>query len=294
MWVGIFFASKGAEASNCQNFHTMKPFKQSLCRPWSHPVVWLAWLCCVWALGASPLWAQTSRPAQPPVASAPPAQTPEARLHQSVQQWVARQQSVSPDQVVLAPLDARLKIQPCAQPLVMDLPFASPETVRVRCTEPAWQLYVRVQKIIADQTPPAARPAAAVAVAEARRPVVVTTMALSRGMAVQASDIKLQEVALTPGGGPYLDHPSEAMHAEILRDVPAGTPLRRNDLRPIIVVKRGQLVQLTIGQNKGFSISARVEALQDGRMGEHIRLKNPESGKILSGVVRGPNVVEGL
>jgi len=34
--------------------------------------------------------------------------------------------------------------------------------------------------------------------------------------------------------------------------------------------------------------------LQDGRMGEQIKLKNPESGRILTGVVKGPNAVDGL
>jgi len=38
----------------------------------------------------------------------------------------------------------------------------------------------------------------------------------------------------------------------------------------------------------------RAEALQDGRMGEQVKLKNPESGRQISGVVVGPNLVRGL
>jgi flagella basal body P-ring formation protein FlgA len=53
------------------------------------------------------------------------------------------------------------------------------------------------------------------------------------------------------------------------------------------------MVQILIGQGQGFQIAARVEALQDGRFGEQIKLKNPESGRILSGVVRGPGAVTG-
>jgi len=37
-----------------------------------------------------------------------------------------------------------------------------------------------------------------------------------------------------------------------------------------------------------------VEAQQDGHMGEQIRLKNTESGRLLSGVVTGPNAVRAL
>ena len=83
-------------------------------------------------------------------------------------------------------------------------------------------------------------------------------------------------------------------NAEVVRDIPAGTPLRSYDVRRAILVKQGQLVMLTIGQGSGFAIVARVEALQDGRLGDQIRLKNPESGRLLSGVVTGPNAAKGL
>jgi flagella basal body P-ring formation protein FlgA len=37
-----------------------------------------------------------------------------------------------------------------------------------------------------------------------------------------------------------------------------------------------------------------MEAMQDGRMGEQVKLKNPDSGKQVSGVVTGPNAAKGL
>jgi len=81
---------------------------------------------------------------------------------------------------------------------------------------------------------------------------------------------------------------------ELARPLRAGTPIRSHDLRPILMVKRGQSVLMEIGQGQGFRISARLEALQDGRMGEQIRLKNAESGRQLSGVVTGKDLVRGL
>jgi flagella basal body P-ring formation protein FlgA len=54
------------------------------------------------------------------------------------------------------------------------------------------------------------------------------------------------------------------------------------------------MVLLSVGQSTGFQISARVEAMQDGRYGEQITLKNRESGRLLSGMVKGPNQVQGL
>ena len=74
----------------------------------------------------------------------------------------------------------------------------------------------------------------------------------------------------------------------------AGVPLRGHDVRRAVVVKQGQSVTLTVGQGNGFSITARVEAMQDGKIGDQIRLKNPESGRLLTGIVTGPNAARGL
>jgi len=78
-----------------------------------------------------------------------------------------------------------------------------------------------------------------------------------------------------------------------VRDVRAGQPIRVQDVRQTVLVKRGQTVLLSVGQAQGFQITARVEALQDGRMGEKVQLKNSESGRILTGVVKGPSAVQG-
>jgi flagella basal body P-ring formation protein FlgA len=50
----------------------------------------------------------------------------------------------------------------------------------------------------------------------------------------------------------------------------------------------------SVGNGKEFQISIRMEAMQDGRLGEQVRLKNPESGRQVSGVVTGLNSAKGL
>ena len=92
----------------------------------------------------------STAPPSPPTIPAAPALTPEAYLSQSVTQWVGRQQGIPPDQVQMQPLDPRVKVQACARPLNIDLPFSSAQTVRVRCPEPVWQLYVQVQTAAPD------------------------------------------------------------------------------------------------------------------------------------------------
>jgi flagella basal body P-ring formation protein FlgA len=51
---------------------------------------------------------------------------------------------------------------------------------------------------------------------------------------------------------------------------------------------------MVVGEKSTFQVVSRVEALQDGRMGEQVRLRNTESGRVISGIVSGPNLVKGL
>ena len=175
----------------------------------------------------------------------------------------------------------------------MDLPFASRETVRVRCqSDPPWQMYLRL--VLA--APVAAAPGAAVPLVKASDPaptsarkVVVATQLLRRGTLVsteQLQEIEHSCVGLDPQA---VSSVKDLENGEMVRDMAAGTPLRSHDVRRAVLVKQGQSVLLTISLGNGLSVTARMDALQDGRMGEQVRLKNPDSGRLVSGIVTGPN-----
>ncbi len=222
-----------------------------------------------------------------------------------VRQWMSQTHGVNTKEVVIAPLDDRLKVQSCQKPLNVDHPFASKETVRVRCAEPVWQLYLQVSM-------PIVRPSSPVGVAPSAVPipatpqnsatqqsnlpktVVVARRLLQRGVILQPD--MLEEVQASPGNADtqLLNTVRDAHQAELTRDIPAGQPLRVSDIRRAILVKQGQTVMLTIGNKSEFQISIRMEAMQDGRLGEQVKLKNPESGRQVSGVVTGPNTAKGL
>ena len=216
---------------------------------------------------------------------------PQQKLLAQVQQWVAQTRKVAPAEIEIAPLDARLRIQDCASPLAMDHPFASRESVRVRCTaEPAWQLYLRVAAPSTSQQVARGQP---VSEAPLRRAVIARRL-LQRGQ-VLTPDM-LEEVMLPLQG---LDPQSmtslkDIQMAELIRDIPAGSVLRSYDIRRAVLVRQGQSVLFSTGQGSGFEVKVRVEALQDGYLGEQVRLKNPESGRFISGTVTGPNAVSGL
>lgn len=277
---------------------------QVLCH-WAGRVrsAWLSFLCgLAWLFIWGCACAQTDTPA-----------VMQTKLLSEVSQWAQKTHQLEADQFSFAPVDARVQVQTCDRPLVMDLPFATRETVRVRCLgSPYWQLYLRLvlkpgvtlagaplggqhAPSLAMPVSVAAAPAkVAASAAAATRKVVVGKQLLRSGTTVSPDMLEEQEVPSQGVDLQAVTSVKDLENGEMVRDMQAGVPLRSHDVRRAILVKQGQVVILTVGQSSGFAISARVEALQDGKMGEQIRLKNPESGRILSGVVTGPNAARGL
>ena len=242
------------------------------------------------------------------LATAALAQSPAAPDHllAEVGQWVQKSQQLDASQFSFAPLDSRVQLQSCDRALVMDTPFASRETVRVRCLgNPGWQLYLRVV-LKPGIAPGLAAPGAAVPVGTASGPAALASGAGPSRRVVVASQLLRAGSMATRDLLREIDMPAQGLdpqavasmkdveNGEMVRDVQAGVPLRGHDVRRAVVVKQGQSVTLTVGQGNGFSITARVEAMQDGKIGDQIRLKNPESGRLLTGIVTGPNAARGL
>jgi flagella basal body P-ring formation protein FlgA len=234
------------------------------------------------------------------------APSPADSMGQQVRQWLSQKHEVPAKEVVIAPLDERLKVQACEKPLTVDHPFASKETVRVRCTEPVWQLYLQVSLPNSSKATPAPAPAnsntgnlgqptqTAKPTAAAPRTVVVAKRLLQRGTILQPDMLEETQASVNSADTQLLTSLKDAQQAELTRDMPAGQPLRISDIRKAIMVRQGQVVMLTIGEKAEFQISVRMEALQDGRLGEQVKLKNPESGRQVSGIVTGPNTAKGL
>ncbi len=124
--------------------------------------------------------------------------------------------------------------------------------------------------------------------------VLTSPQFLKRGTILEANMFVGTEVALQPSEMSALSNPKDVVNMELLRDLPANTPLKSFDLKPMVMIKRGQLVIVSIGEGKGFLISIRAEALQDGQLGDQIRLKNTESGRSISAVVTGVNTAKAM
>ena len=168
-------------------------------------------------------------------------------LFKEVGNWMQQTQQLSAGQFDFVPLDSRVRVQPCDRPLVMDLPFATKETVRVRCLgASSWQLYLRANiKAQAAKPAPPAAPAAAPApaavaatppkiassAATSRRKVVVGTQFLRAGTVLSAAMLEETEQAAAGVDNALLGSLKDLENAEVVRDIPAGTALRSSDVR---------------------------------------------------------------
>jgi flagellar basal body P-ring formation protein FlgA len=226
-----------------------------------------------------------------PAPTWPTASSPELALQQLVIQWLATRHGADATRLSLAPLDARVQVRPCQSGLALDQPFSNAQTVRVRCGQPAWQLYVRATTAL---DAPAPNTVPATDSSPATRTVVVASALLQRGTRLTEAHLKLVEMPAAGLPAQVIGQLSDALQAEVVRDLMPGTPVRSQDIRPALLVRRGQMVMISIGESGGFQVQARLEALQDGRMGEQIRLKNRESGKQISAVVTGLNTAQAL
>ena len=86
---------------------------------------------------------------------------------------------------------------------------------------------------------------------------------------------------------------SDAEHMEVVRTIKSGSPIRLSDVRPSLMVKKGDDVFLVI-ERGSLSITTKMLALEDGKFGAQIKLKNPESQEIVSGIVSGPGKTKGI
>ena len=75
-------------------------------------------------------------------------------------------------------------------------------------------------------------------------------------------------------------------NVEASRSLRRGEILKINDLRPAKLINKGDIVNLTYALNS-LQLVVTLESLEDGRLGEKIRLRNNDSGEIIKGKVTG-------
>lgn len=212
--------------------------------------------------------------------------TPTQSLELQARQWAAQYPAYRGKEVHIAPLDPRITVQNCQQMLQFDQPFAGQPSIRVRCMLPSWQLFITLNQ------GPVVSPGQPGSVATATQKVLVAKEILKRGTLLSPAMFTVKEMPPAGMESQLIQDPQLIANMELVRDLLPDTPLRTYDVKNAIMVKRGQDVLVTAGAGQGFLITVKAEALQDGAMGETIRLKNAESGRSLSAEVTGPGTAK--
>ena len=244
----------------------------------------------LWALGCSSalmgaVWSQAG-------AQNLPATNPGwAAVEQGAKKFVMDTYKLDAALVTIQPMDSRIKMKTCAQEIVFDQPYGNKNSVRARCAQPVWQHFVMVQV----KTGFGAQIAAATPNNTVSKMVWVSTQSIKRGTSLQPGMFKTTEIQVPAHDTRFVSDEKNMADSELLRDLPANTPLKMQDLKPATMVRRGQQVTVVVGgEGKGFLITVKAQAQQYGLRGEQIRLKNPESGRSFIAVVTGVNMARGL
>ena len=123
-------------------------------------------------------------------------------------------------------------------------------------------------------------------------PAVVARTDLPRGTVLTPEMLKIVSLPEPTQGVGYISSIAQLAYSETARPIAREQAISQLDVRAAVLVKRASKVVITVGKGRGFEISTQVEALEDGRLGEQIRLINRQSGRIITGVVTAANQVE--
>ena len=172
--------------------------------------------------------------------------------------------------VEIRPIDGRLKLSSCGQPLEV-LPDSTSRTlgqvsVGIRCNGiKPWTLYIR-----------------GMVSAEQRIPLLASS--LTRGDIVSEQDLEYRLITVSSSAAGYITRSSSIVGMELRRPLAAGSKFKSSDLKPPTIIERGQTVDL-VARTMGLVVNMQGVALAPGAAGDRLSVKNLSSGKRVDGLV---------
>ncbi len=122
-----------------------------------------------------------------------------------------------------------------------------------------------------------------------KKRLFVLKQGVKKGDSAASAEITEKDTYLT-GATKYPTSKEDIIGKRFKRDLAAGTVITPETLEDHILVQRGELVNV-LAENARIVIHTKGKALDRGRMGETIRIKNVNSGKEVLGKVTGSNLV---
>ena len=198
-------------------------------------------------------------------------------LETGAEKFISQQITLNPDiktTIKALPLDARLSERTCDSPLSFSTnttpPFNRQVTVKVKCDDiSGWTQFVHVR-------------------IEELHPVIVTTQAINKGELVTSESISIEFKPKHFVRASNLDTKQYLVGSRSKRVIRAGTAI---GLHHVCMVCKGDNVTI-YAKTRTLTIKTTGIALQDGNVGEQIRVKNQKSGKTISARVKDVESVE--
>jgi flagellar basal body P-ring formation protein FlgA len=172
-------------------------------------------------------------------------------------------------------VDSRLQLRQCTGTLQGIMPTTTTlparPTVGVRCTSPAWTIYMPMT-------------------IETELDVLVMRAAAARDSGLTASDVEVQRRRVPGIATSYLASVEQLRGRHLKAAVSPGTALTTDLLAADILIKRGQRVTL-VASGGGIEIQAQGEATADATPAGRVKVLNLSSRKIVEGQAESPDRV---
>lgn len=173
-------------------------------------------------------------------------------------------------------LDSRTSLRNCDEPLDMTIhgkqSLEQRMLIRVSCTDAGWSIYVPVKLQIF-------------------RKIAIARHVLSRGQTVTEADIDWLEQDIAPLNGSFFTRPRSVVGKRTRRNIPAGQIIKPQTLERALTVRKGDEVYIT-AQTGSISVRMLAVALDNGKTGDKIEVRNKRSNKVIQARVTGPGQVD--
>ena len=130
----------------------------------------------------------------------------------------------------------------------------------------------------------------AVLQAKVWREAAVAHSALTRGQLLRDADIVMERRDLLAVRDAIVNISKDDNSLALVDNVAAGLPVLNRAVRPRPLLKRGQVVDGVFEQGT-LTISLKVEILEDGLLGQTVRVRNPKTKRELYGKVQNEETV---
>jgi len=173
-------------------------------------------------------------------------------------------------EINITPLDRQLKLPLCDQELQVYPQSGEVKpghnTIAVKCSgSNNWLIYTQVYL-------------------RSFKNVIVLNKALHRNDVIKPEYLQSENREVSTLIQGYIEDSAELVNKQAARNLAAGAVLNSQSYQELTLVKRGDKVNIQLG-NQGISISAAGTAMSNGIRGERINVKNLSSQKVIQAVV---------